>query len=109
MPAILQSSIAPTWTTAAGSIASISGGGTISTSVVATSDSAVTYAQTSGTLPGGISMSSAGAFSGTESGSSATTTYTFEITPTDAESQSGAAREFTITVSHAITGGGQFN
>ena len=107
--AILQSSIAPTWTTAAGSIASISGGGTISTSVVASSDSAVTYAQTSGTLPGSISMSSAGAFSGTESGSSATTTYTFEITPTDAESQSGAAREFTITVSHAITGGGQFN
>ena len=107
--AILQSSIAPTWTTAAGSIASISGGGTISTSVVASSDSAVTYAQTSGTLPGSISMSSAGAFSGTESGSSATTTYTFEITPTDAESQSGAAREFTITVSHGITGGGQFN
>ena len=107
--AILQSSIAPTWTTAAGSIASMSAGGTISTSVVATSDSAVTYAQTSGTLPGSISMSSAGAFSGTESGSTTTTTYTFEITPTDAESQSGAAREFTITISHAITGGGQFN
>ena len=39
----------------------------------------------------------------------ATTTYTFEITPTDAESQAGPAREFTISVTHGGQGGGQFN
>ena len=54
-------------------------------------------------------MSTGGVFSGTESGSTATTTYTFEVTPTDAESQVGAAREFTITISHGASGGGQFN
>ena len=53
--------------------------------------------------------SSTGVISGTETGSTETTTYTFEITPTDAESQAGAAREFTMTISHGATGGGQFN
>ena len=78
--------------------------------VVATSDSAVTYAKTSGTFPGGLDIATAtGIISGDETGSSATTTYTFDITPTDAESQVGAAREFTITISHGGTGGGQFN
>ena len=107
--AILQASAAPTWTTAAGSIASIANGASIgSVSVAATSDSAVTYAKTSGTLPGGISIASNGSFSGTESGSTSTTTYSFDITATDAESQT-AVRTFTITVSHGATGGGQFN
>ena len=107
--AILQSTPAPTWTTAAGSIATIAGGASIgSVSVAATSDSAVTYAKTSGTLPGGISIASNGSFSGTESGSTATTVYTFIIRATDAESQT-ADREFTITISHGATGGGQFN
>tara|TARA_Y100001963_G_scaffold47825_1_gene67250 strand:- start:927 stop:1982 length:1056 start_codon:yes stop_codon:yes gene_type:complete len=107
--AILQASVAPTWTTAAGSIATIAGGASIgSVSVAATSDSAVTYAKTSGTLPGGISIASNGSFSGTESGSTDTTTYSFDITATDAESQT-AVRTFTITISHGATGGGQFN
>ena len=107
--AILQATPAPTWTTAAGSIATIAGGASIgSVSVAATSDSAVTYAKTSGTLPGGISIASNGSFSGTESGSTATTTYSFDITATDAESQT-AVRTFTITISHGATGGGQFN
>ena len=110
--AILQSSTAPTWTTAAGSLGTFAGGASVSATVVATSDSAVTYtnnAGSGGTLPGGVSMSTGGVFSGTESGSTATTTYTFEVTPTDAEAQVGAAREFTITISHGASGGGQFN
>jgi len=107
--AILQSTPAPTWTTAAGSIATIAGGASIgSVSVAATSDSTVTYAKTSGTLPGGISIASNGSFSGTESGSTATTTYSFDITATDGESQT-AVRTFTITISHGATGGVQFN
>ena len=107
--AILQASSAPTWTTASGSLGSFAAEASISETVVATSDSAVTYAKTSGTFPGGVSMSTGGVFSGTESGSTATTTYTFEVTPTDAEAQVGAAREFTITISHGASGGGQFN
>ena len=108
--AILQSSTAPTWTTAAGSLGTVAALGSVSFTVVATSDSAITYAKTSGTFPGGVTIASAtGIISGTETGSSATTTYTFEITPTDAEAQAGAAREFTITISHGASGGGQFN
>ena len=108
--AILQSSTAPTWTTAAGSLGTVAALGSVSFTVVATSDSAVTYAKTSGTFPGGVTIASAtGIISGTETGSTATTTYTFEVTPTDAETQAGAAREFTITISHGAEGGGQFN
>ena len=108
--AILQVSSAPSWTTAAGSIGSFGPGTAISETVVATSDSAITYAKTSGTFPGGVTLNTSnGLISGTETGSTATTTYTFEITPTDAESQVGPAREFTITISHGVSGGGQFN
>ena len=108
--AILQVSSAPSWTTSAGSLGSNSGASVVSYTVVASSDSAITYAKTSGTFPGGVTLASAtGIISGTESGSTATTTYTFEITPTDAESQVGPAREFTITISHGATGGAQFN
>ena len=108
--AILQVSSAPSWTTAAGSIASVANGGAVSVSVVATSDSAITYAKTSGAFPGGVTLNTSnGLISGTETGSTATTTYTFEITPTDAESQVGPAREFTITISHGASGGAQFN
>jgi hypothetical protein len=108
--AILQSSSSPTWTTAAGSLGTFAALEAISETVVATSDSAITYAKTSGTFPGGVTLATAtGIISGTETGSSATTTYTFEITPTDAEAQAGAAREFTMTISHGATGGGQFN
>ena len=107
--AILQASPNPTWTTASGNISTIAGGAGIGTlSVVASSDSAITYAKQSGSFPNGITMNSSGVFSGTESGSTATTVYTFIIRATDAESQT-ADREFTITISHGATGGGQFN
>jgi hypothetical protein len=49
--------------------------------------SAYTYAKTSGTLPTGLSFSSAGAFSGT---STAAGTFTFTITATDAHGYTGA-------------------
>ena len=108
--AILQSSTAPSWTTSSGSLGSNGQGSAISYTVVATSDSAVTYAKTSGSFPGGVTLNtSTGVISGTETGSTTTTTYTFQITPTDAESQVGPAREFTITISHAAEGGAQFN
>ena len=108
--ALLTVSDAPTWTTAAGSLGSVAQGSSISFTVAATSDSAVTYAVTSGALPTGASLnSSTGAITGTESGSdTGETVYNFTITATDAESQT-AARAFSITVTVGINNGGQFN
>ena len=81
--------------------------GTINFTVAATN--ATTFGVQSGSLPGGASLNtSTGAITGTESGSTATTTYTFTIRATDAQAQT-ADRQFTITISHGATGGGQFN
>jgi hypothetical protein len=107
--ALLTVSDAPTWSTSAGSLGSIAAGSSASFTVVATSDSAVTYSITSGALPNGLSLnSSTGAITGTESGATAETTYNFTIRATDAESQT-ADRAFTITVSVGINNAGQFN
>ena len=98
--ALLTVSDAPAWQTAAGSLGSVDAGGSINFTVSATS--ATSYAVTSGALPGGASLnSSTGAITGTESGSTASTTYNFTITATDAEAQT-AARAFSITVNHGI-------
>ena len=112
--AILNASIAPNWSTAAGSLGTIANGATQSFTLLAYDDdsTAVTsYSLQSGSLPGGFSLagdSSIGTISGTESGSSATTTYSFTIRATDNESQT-TDRAFTITVSHGASGGAQFN
>ena len=112
--AILNASIAPNWQTAAGSLGTIAAGATQSFTLLAYDDdsSAVTsYSLQSGSLPGGFTLagdSSIGTISGTETGSSATTTYSFTIRATDNESQT-TDRAFTITVTHGASGGGQFN
>jgi len=107
--ALLTVSDAPTWSTSAGSLGSVSQGGSISFTVSATSDSAVTYSYT-GSLPTGASLNpSTGAITGTESGSDTQeTTYNFTVTATDVESQT-ASRAFSITVSVGINNSGQFN
>ena len=105
--ALLTVSDAPTWTTSAGSLGTVANGGTINFTVAATN--ATAFAVQSGSLPGGASLNtSTGAITGTETGSTATTTYTFTIRATDAQGQT-ADRQFTITVSHGASGGGQFN
>jgi len=105
--ALLTVSDAPAWTTAAGSLGTVSNGGTINFTVAATN--ATTFGLQSGALPGGASLNtSTGAITGTESGSTQTTTYTFTIRATDAQAQT-ADRQFTITISHGASGGGQFN
>ena len=112
--AILSASIAPNWQTGAGSLGTIAAGATQSFTLLAYDDdsTAVTsYSLQSGSLPGGFSLdgdSSIGTISGTETGSTATTTYTFTIRATDNESQT-TDRAFTITVTHGASGGGQFN
>jgi hypothetical protein len=106
--ALLTVSDAPTWSTASGSLGSVAAGSAGSFTVVATSDSAVTYSYT-GSLPGGFTLNpSTGVISGTESGATQETNYNFTVTATDAESQT-APRAFTITVSVGINNSGQFN
>jgi len=114
--AIITASTAPTWTTAAGSIGTIAGdfSGTVAT-VAATSDSAITYSETTSVLTNASLAncalnSSTGAITTTDFGGSSTaaTTYTFTLRATDAEAQT-ADRIFTLTSSFGATGGGQFN
>ena len=105
--ALLTVSDAPAWTTAAGSLGTVAATGTVNFTVAATN--ATSFAKTSGSFPGGVSINaSTGVISGTESGSSTSTTYTFTIRATDAQAQT-ADRQFTITISHGASGGGQFN
>ena len=104
--ALLTVSDAPAWTTAAGSLGTVSAAGSVNFTVAATN--ATSFAKTSGSFPGGVTINNSGVISGTESGSSTTTTYTFTIRATDAQGQT-ADRQFTITISHGATGGGQFN
>ena len=104
--ALLTVSDAPAWTTAAGSLGSVAGGGSVSFTVAATD--ATSYAKQSGSFPGGVTInSSTGVISGTETGSTSTTTYTFTIRATDAEAQT-ADREFSITISHGLQQGFTF-
>ena len=105
--ALLTVSDAPAWTTAAGSLGTVANGGTINFTVAATN--ATSFAVQSGALPGGASLNtSTGAITGTETGSTATTTFTFTIRATDAQGQT-ADRQFNIIISHGASGGAQFN
>tara|TARA_B100000497_G_scaffold48763_1_gene56277 strand:+ start:360 stop:1313 length:954 start_codon:yes stop_codon:yes gene_type:complete len=114
--AIITASTAPTWSTSAGSIGSVAGNfsGTVTT-VSASSDSAITYSETTSVLTNASQAncalnSSTGTITTTDFGGSSTTatTYTFTLRATDAEGQT-ADREFSLTSSFGATGGGQFN
>ena len=114
--AIITASAAPTWTTSAGSLGSVAGdfSGTVTT-VVASSDSAITYSETTSVLTNASQAncalnSSTGAITTTDFGGSSTTatTYNFTLRATDGEGQT-ADRAFSLTSSFGATGGGQFN
>ena len=116
--AIITASTAPTWTTSAGSLGTAAGdfSGTVAT-VAATSDSAITYSETTSVLTNASQAncalnSSTGAITTTDFGGSSTaaTLYTFTLRATDAEGQT-ADRVFTLTSQYytGSTGGGQFN
>ena len=105
--ALLTVSDAPAWTTAAGSLGSNAAGSSVSYTVAATG--AVSFAKTSGTFPGGVSLNtSTGVISGTESGATSETTYSFTIRATDAEGQT-ADRAFSITITVGIINSLQIN
>jgi hypothetical protein len=108
--ALLTVSDVPAWTTSAGSLGSFSGGANIGT-ITLTATNSVSMAKVSGTLPGGITLNSGSGSStltGTESGATSDTTYTFTIRATDAEGQT-ADRQFTMTFTFVANNSGQFN
>ena len=105
--ALLTVSDAPAWTTSAGSLGSNAAGSSVSYTVAATG--ATSFSKTSGTFPGGVSLNtSTGAITGTESGATSETTYSFTIRATDAQGQT-ADRAFSITITVGINNSGQFN
>ena len=105
--ALLTVSDAPAWTTSAGSLGSNAAGSSVSYTVAATG--ATSFSKTTGTFPGGVSLNtSTGVISGTESGATAETTYSFTIRATDAEGQT-ADRAFSITITVGINNSGGFN
>ena len=104
---VLTVSDAPAWTTSAGSLGSNAAGSSVSYTVAATN--ATSFAIQSGSLPGGVSLNtSTGAITGTESGATSETTYSFTIRATDAQSQT-ADRAFSITITVGVNNSGQFN
>jgi hypothetical protein len=108
--ALLTVSDAPAWVTSAGSLGSFSGGDSIGTITLTATDSTGMTLQ-SGSLPGGITLTSGSGSStltGTESGATADTTYSFTIRATDAEGQT-ADRAFTLTFNFGANNSGQFN
>ena len=106
---VLTVSDGPAWSTGAGTLGTFSAGEAISSTVTATGDAPITYSKTSGTFPGGLSLNtSTGVISGTESGATATTEYSFTIRASDAQAQT-ADRAFTMTISVGAEGATQFN
>ena len=114
--AVLTVSNAPFFSTAAGSLGSITKGDTVNFQILAFDDdsTAVTsYSLQSGSLPTGLTLNGAstvGSITGTESGTeTVNTTFNFTIRATDNESQT-TDRAFSITVNlPEASGGGQFN
>jgi len=108
--AVLTVSDAPAWVTAAGSLGSFGNGSSFGT-ITLTATNSVSMAKVSGTFPGGMTLNSGSGSStltGTESGATSDTQYSFTIRATDAEGQT-ADRAFTITINVGANNSGQFN
>jgi hypothetical protein len=120
---IITASTAPSFSTGAGSLGTVSAGDSVSLSVAASSDSNVTIAETTSVLTSN-SNTPAGTMNLTLSGTPATSatynitgtapsptseqTYNFTLSATDVEGQA-VTRAFSITISVGINNSGQFN
>ena len=95
----MQYSGVPTWSTSAGSLANVYESASVSSTLVATSDSTVSYSVTSGALPAGVTLNSAtGIVAGTAPAvASGSGTYSFTANAKDGENQD-TPRNFSITV-----------
>ena len=93
----------PVWSTTAGSLGSYNNG-SVSIQLASTDDESqnITYSVSSGSLPTGLSLSSAGLISGTLNASP--NTYSFTITASDG-TNSAVSRAFSLQVLKTITGG----
>ena len=89
----------PTWVTTAGTLGSIFGANTINVYVTATDPegTAVSYQLSTGSLPGGISLSSNGLIQGVATAVTANTTYNFVIKANDTVNNN-TDRSFSYTV-----------
>jgi hypothetical protein len=120
---IITASTAPSFSTAAGSLGTITAGSSVSLSVAASSDSNVTITETTAvltsnantpagtmnlTLSGTPATSATYNITGTAPSPTSQTTYNFTLRATDVEGQT-ADRAFSITVSVGINNSGQFN
>ena len=108
--AVLTVSDAPAWQTAAGSLGSFDAGSNVGTITITCTD-ATSFAITSGSLPGGLSLNTAATnatITGTESGATSATTYNFTVTATDAQGQT-APRAFSIAVTVGISNAMRFD
>jgi hypothetical protein len=108
--AVLTVSDVPAWVTAAGSLGSFGNGSSFGT-ITLTATNSVSMAKVSGTFPGGMTLNSGSGSStltGTESGATAETQYSFTIRATDAQGQT-ADRAFTITITVGINESGGFH
>lgn len=92
----IQYSGVPVWSTSSGSLANVYEGGSVTSTLSATSDTAVTYSLTSGTLPTGVTLSG-NVVSGTAGSVNGNTTYNFTIDAIDSEKQN-TSRNFSIGV-----------
>ena len=95
----------PVYTTAAGNILNTFEGSSVNTSIVATDpeSDAITFAVQSGSLPTGLSMSSAGAITGTAPNVTGSATSNFTIRATSGTNTTD--RAFNIVVGDQPTGG----
>jgi hypothetical protein len=94
----IQYSGTPTWSTAAGSLATYTETVAISNTVTATGDTPITYSLYSGSLPTGASLNTAsGLISGSSPLANNATTYNFTIRATDLQKQD-TDRAFSITI-----------
>jgi len=100
VPGISYSGV-PAWSTAAGTVATITETTPISASLSATSNSAVTLSVLSGALPPGAIFNSNGTISGTSAITASPTTYTFTVRATDTELQD-TDRQFSIVINPEI-------
>ena len=92
----------PVWSTAAGSLGNWAGSN-IQLSATDDESNTITYSVTSGSLPTGLSLSSAGLISGTSTATPAT--YTFTVSASDG-SNTAVTRSFSITVLFPAVSGG---
>ena len=92
----------PIWSTSTGSLGSYNGVTSIQLSATDDESNTLTYSVVSGSLPTGLSLSSAGLISGTITATPAT--YTFTVGVSDGNN-TVQTRSFSITVPLVLTGG----